>query len=854
MDFKLSYNWLKEFVDVQRTPEELAGLLSLHTMSVERWSAMGEGLDAKVVVGRIETIAPHPNADKLKIVTVATSTRRGGTHQVVCGGSNLLEGMLVAFAPIGATVRWHGEGEPVVLESAEIRGERSEGMICAASEIGLREVFPAFDARAILDVTPLVDASAVGKSLAEVLGYDDTVFDVEVTTNRPDCMSVMGLAREVAAITSSSFRPSPRVEKSHQTGRRDLSTSLRSARDDRGLDLRIHVEDAARCPMYTATVIDGVTVAPSPAWVQQRLLAGGVRPINNIVDATNYILLETGQPLHAFDAQRLSFREVPDEKSHQTHQRHKQQHAGNLEINVRNAKKGERILALDGEQYTLTPDMLVIADAKQPIAIAGVMGGAETGVTDATTTIILEAATFDPVSIRSTWRALDLRTEASIRYEKGVPVESVAEARERAVALILEIAGGHVVGKPVSAGKQPPAMKPITLHLARASAIIGAEVSAKRAKQVLEALGCTVVAAASPATLRVTPPWWRRGDVEAEHDLIEELARIYGYHELPSVLPEGVLPAAVYPPTPPTSSFDWEDRARTALADIGAVEVMAFSMTSTATLMKCGMDAGDAVALENPLTDDLTHLRPSLLPTMLEIIAQNQGETPSGTVFELGNIYAWNGKRGTLPTESPRLLIARYGKEEHAGALVREMQGIINHLLASLAVWPSPSSRGGAGGGALWHPGRTAELHIANTPIATLGELHPAITTAFGIDGRVVAAEIDWAALLPYLGTRKTPARPPEHPAVKRDLAFVLDQKTPHADIVARITTATPLLESAELFDHYEGTGIPSGKKSLAFHLTYRAPGRTLTTDEVEAAHTTITHALAEAFNATLRE
>ncbi|MDO8425209.1 MAG: phenylalanine--tRNA ligase subunit beta [bacterium] len=847
MDFKLSYHWLREFVDTDLAPQELAEQLSLHSMSVERVHRMDEGLDPKVVVARVEKIEPHPNADKLRIATVAVrsakSKKQGmGAVRVVCGGVNLREGMLVAFAPVGATVRWHGEGDPIVLAPATIRGEQSEGMICAASEIGLGAYFVEGE-REILDLSDVLLDTTVGMSLAKALELDDVVLDVEVTTNRPDCMSVMGMAREVAAITGARVRAASRQLPASSPKRSKMSMQRAAG----SLQLLVRVSEPKLCPMYSGTVISGVTVGPSPWWMQRRLLAGGIRPINNVVDVTNYVLLEMGQPLHAFDANTLQ----------------------EGTIVVRSAKKGEEVAALDGKTYALTPEMLVIADAHVPIAIAGVIGGAGSAVTAQTASVVLEAATFDPISVRKTWRTLDVRTESSLRYEKGVPVESVPSARLRAVALLCAVAGGVEAGAPITRGKMPPPLRAVAVDLVRASEAIGIPLTAPRAKRVLTALGFRV-AGASRTALRVTPPWWRRGDVEREHDVVEELARMAGYHALPSVLPEGALPAAAYPTMPPASMFHWEDRARDALAGVGAVEVMAFSMTSAATLAKCGFSATDAVALENPLTDELTHLRPSLVPALLEIVARNQGEIPEGLLFEMGN--AWDEKQGTgnkeqgrrksgLPPESMRLTIARYGNEQSSGELVRELRGAVDHLLVTLGVQqvnssPSPRPRGEGeqkGEGWLWHPGRNAQLMVDNVPIATLGELHPTVARAFGIEHRVVVADIDWAVLLPLLGKRGAPASPPEYPAVKRDIAFVVARMTPYADLITFFASADPLLESATLFDAYEGKGIPAGKKSLAFHLAYRASNRTLTAEEVETSNQKIIATLQERFSATMR-
>lgn len=842
MDFQLSYQWLKEFVDVRVPPERLAELLSLHSVSVERLRRLDEGLDARVRVGRVEAIRPHPNADRLRLVSVELG--KGQRVDVVCGGTNLREGMLVAYAPAGARVAWHGQGEPVELKPTEIRGVRSDGMICAASEIGLGEWFGGKE-KEILDCSPLLSGvhgqvSGVGKPLAATLGLDDVMFDVEVTTNRPDVMSVLGCAREVAAITGA------RVRAGRATGIKNQTSNIKTSQrhnPDSTIQIHVRVADAKACPRYGAAVIDGVQVGPSPWWVQRRLLAAGLRPINNVVDVTNYVMLETGQPLHSFDAARL-----------------RRGNHGTVAISVRRASKGASLRALDGQTYRLTPEHLVIADAEQPIALAGIIGGEETGVTEATTQVVLECANFDPMVVRKGARALGIRTDAAARFEKGLQSEGIDGAMARCLELLGACTGG-TASRPVIVGTTPARLRAISFDLRDAQARIGMPLRAADVQHALTALGCTVTKK-TPGAFSVTPPWWRRGDLEASHDLVEEVARLHGYHRLPSILPTGVLPAASLPPQAPHTPFDVEQRCREVLADLGATEVMAYALTSRATIETCGYRTDQCVTIENPLSEEFALLRPSLVPTLLPIVAANQEHAPKAVVFEMGNVYipkrqAASAKPQAVPVrEEMRLLIAAYGRLM-GGGHVEKLKGIVERMFAALGVTDVVFRRSEQcampSGVCLWHPGRTTDVVIDGTLAGVLGEVHPAVTEAAGVDVRVAVAELDWAAVLAACGQPKSISSPPPFPSVKRDVALVVDRTTPYADVAAVLAAFDPLLVASELFDTFEGGSIPAGKKSMAFHLEYRSSDRTLRAEEVEAIHTKLEQSLRQRFGAEIR-
>jgi phenylalanyl-tRNA synthetase beta chain len=814
MDFQLSHEWLQALVDGPLpSSQELASALSLHSVSVEAVEVMVPVLDAKVVVGRVASITSHTNADALQLVDVDD----GSSHiRVVCGGTNLREGMLVAFAPIGSSIRWHGEGDFVELGAATIRGEQSSGMICGASEIGLVDVFPVDDDHEILDLTPVVDAARVGESLRTVLGFDDAIYSIEVTTNRPDLMSVLGLAREVSAITGIPLR-------AHD----NIPTQVPRLGED-SPSLFITVKNEGRVPRYTGTRFSGVHVGPSPWWLQRRLLAGGLRPVNNVVDITNYVLLETGQPLHAFDAGAFAMKK------------------GVPVILVRNAKKGESISALDGATYQLTSGDLVITDGKRPIAIAGVMGGSESAVSEDTHDVVLEVASFDSMSIRGTSRRLALRSESSLRFEKGLPIEACVPARELATKLLQELANGHMVGETVTVGEDPEPASPIVFQPSTASSVIGVEVPLTSQRTFLQTLGCSIEEVGEQ--WEVTPPWWRRGDLERAHDLVEEVARLHGYHKLASILPDGTLPASIVPAQPSRSSFDWEQRARSILAGVGGIEVMPFSLTSRTAIEAAGIRAEDAVVLENPLSENFAFLRPSLVVTLLPTIAQQIAQTPSGMFFELATVFVPSVHH--LPDQPMRLLISTFGhliQGEH----VMKLRGVVEHTLERLGVHGvtfHATEREG------WHPGRTMEVRCDDIVCGVLGEIHPFIVERASIDARVAACELDWGQLVVRCGQLGTVVKPLPFPSALRDLAVVVDRRTAYEEVAAAMQQADSLMTHFTLFDSYEGPGVPQGKKSLAFHLTYTSSDRTLTSDEVDGAHTSIIATLVERFDATVRE
>ncbi len=805
MNILASYNWLKEYVSVKASPEEMARRVSLSGPGFERSYPQAPPFE-NMVVGVIETVKPHPNADRLRIAVTDVGDRK---LEIVCGGSNLSEGMKVVVALEGATVRWHGEGDPIVLKPAEVRGVKSEAMICAASEIGLGEAFP-HSANEIMDLSWC--KAKAGTRLAKALDLDDTVFDIEVTTNRPDAFCMVGLAREIAAIMEGDF-----------TWKEAVMPSLPKSAEP--LPLEVKVEEPQLCTRYQAVVMDGIEIGPSPWWMKNRLRMSGIRPINNVVDITNYVMLELGQPMHAFDYDRLK----------------------GPAIIVRRAKDGERIRLLDETVQELDKERLVIADAERAVAVAGVMGGEDSGVTDATTRIVFEAATFDPVSVRRTWRALNVQTDSSLRFEKGLPEDLTQAALARAVELCQKVACGKVAGKVHDERSVKPKKVRFAFRPERAEALIGVKIPASRMVKILKSLGFGVIK--KPTIKRGKPiydvevPYWRVRDIESERDFAEEVARIYGYENLPSVLPGGRLP--VRPVDPVLSA---EDDAKRFFWAAGLTEMINYSFVSRRMLERAKFDPAICPRLENPLTSDFEFMRPSLIPGTLSVIADNEGLFQSGDVFEVSNIYIADDQG--LPEERASVLVASYGPWSD-DRLFRKVKGFLDAYLAH-AARPVRFSRITPGPG-LWHPGRAVDIYVGDTAIGTMGELHPAILESFGIDGHVCTAEFDLSVLVGSEPEKRSYEPIPQFPPARRDLAFVVPDPVEYAKVEEAMSGASDLLAQIELFDVYRDRRIGEGNKSFAVHLSFQHPERTLTAEEVDKEIEAVMGALKEAVGAELR-
>jgi len=796
---RVPYRWLREFAETDASAREAAERLTMAGIEVAGLAPVVEGLRG-VVVAEIAAVAPHPAGPPLTVCEVVTGAAR---HTVVCGAPNVRPGVRAAFAPPGAVLPG---GRRV--EAAVVRGRVSEGMLCSEAELGVGE-----EAGTILLLDP---EAPLGGDLADYLGLDDVVLEVEVMPNRPDCLSVAGLAREVAALTEGRFRlPEIRVPEEEPP-----AAALTSVR----------IDAPERCGRFTARVLLDVRVGPSPAWLAQRLRAVGLRPINNVVDVTNYVMWELGHPLHAFDYDRLAEHRIV----------------------VRPARPGEVLTTLDGQTRTLDPSMLVIADASQAVGVAGVMGGAASEVSPATRRVLLESAYFEPASIRRTARALGLATEASYRFERGADIEGLRMASDRAAQLMAELAGARVARGIVDVYPRPRPPVRLRLRIERVRRVLGAAPPVDRVGTILRALGFPTEA--RDGGFDVVVPSFRR-DVAIEDDLVEEVARVWGYGEIPATLPAGTL-SLTRRPRPVVV----QDTVRRALAAAGYQEAVTLSLIDPAHLAHLGLEPGDprVVAVRNPLAADRSVLRPTLLFGLLEAVQTNvRRQTADVRLFEIGRVFEGKGA-GQPPREETRvgvvltgLRTARAWFAPKARADVFDAKGAVETVVEALG-------RGEVEVEALAAPyleeGRGATVIVRGAPVGVFGEIHPALQRAFDLPAPVFFAELSLDRLEAVPG-RPLVHRPlPRFPAVLRDLAVVVPADLPAAE-VSRVIQGipNPCLRRVLLFDVYRGEQVGPDRKSLAYSLLYQADDRTLTDAEVNAMHAEVVARLRAVLGAEVR-
>ncbi len=784
MNILASYNWLKEYCKTDVSPEVFAQEISLRSMSVEHIDVVADRF-THIVVGEIKEITAHPNANKLRIAKTDIGDR---VVEIVCGGSNLAIGQRVVVALPGARVRWHGEGELVELQETEIRGVKSIGMICAAAEVGFEKI--AAGEREIWDITALTNA-APGTPLAKALDLDDIVFDIEITTNRPDCMGIFGLAREGAASVGARFEP-------HALWLANAAQKVLSAASGQGP--KVTIVEPKLCSRYMAARVEGVRVSPSPWWLQKKLLLSGHRPVNNIVDITNLVLQEFGQPMHTFDASS-----VKDE------------------IIVRKATKGEKLVALDGKTYELSTSTLVIADAEHPLAIAGVMGGQESGTTETTTDIIFEAAAFDGVSVRKTSRAFNLYSDSQLIFEKGLSPEALPAALAYAVDLATKLAGGKLVGV---TDIYPTAEKVLRFPIRPAKICnrIGVEIPDATIEDLLTRLGFDIEKSGKKMTAIV--PFWRSHDIEGEVDLTEEVARMYGYHLMPSV-----LPVAAPPTTPDDASLVWEMKLKRVLAGEGLTELFSYSFIDARDLERAGIAPIDAVRVWNPLSEELGYMRPSLIPSFLRDCAANASHTATAELFELSRIYL--PRENDLPDERLSLVCGVYGVTDGEAAY-RRVRAMLEAVTQATGTAYRLERETDALG---WHPGRTANIFVRlgneEINIGYIGQTSAARQEAFGLSRPVLFVSLDLERILARAKERRNYSPIPEYPASVRDISFVVSENIAHENIMIALTKGQ-YIRSIELVDVYRGDGVSVDKKSVTYTLTLGAPDHTLTSEEIE--------------------
>jgi phenylalanyl-tRNA synthetase beta chain len=803
---RVSLRWLAEWVDLPASTEELLDRLTLGGLEIEGVERTGPDLSG-LVVGRVVECARHPNADRLSVCRVDAG--RGEPLEVVCGAPNVAAGQRIAFAPPGARLP-----DGTRLEPRKLRGVVSNGMICSARELGLGE-----DAAGILVLDP---QAPVGAPLDRVIDAGDTLVEVEITPNRGDWASILGLAREV---------------RSHFGGPLRLpETAAPESGAPAAASVRVAIEDAESCPLYVARVVRGVRVGPSPRWLVERLEAAGVRSINAVVDVTNLVLFELGQPLHAFDLASLR----------------------GGEIRVRRAASGEKIVTLDGQTRALAGDDLVIADAERAAAVAGVMGGAETEVTGATRDVLLESAQFHPTRIRRTARRLGLHSEASYRFERGIDPEGVARAADRAARLLEELCGGEVAPGRVEARGAPLARSAeVRLDPARANRLLGTDLAPARVAELLERADFRVREEAQQLVAAV-PSW--RADVHRPEDLVEEVARLHGYDRIPATLPEAPLLAVARP-----ARLRRIDVLRDTWAGQGLLECVTLPFASPADHDRLRLPADDrrrrAVRLTNPLVEEDSHLRTTLLPSLLRAARQNlDRQADEVRLFEIGPAFLARGA-GELPEEP--LLAAGILTQGERPTLWQPREriplfflakGVAERALFDLgyAPWCRPGGEGASE--PFLHPGASAWIGVGDRVLGSVGELHPEAAARFDIDVPCGLVELDLSALGALPGREARFREPSRQPRVRRDLAVLLDRSQRAGDVLEALRRAGgPHLVSAEIFDRYEGAGVPEGKLSLAFRLTFQREDRALTESEITEQMERMVEVLRRDFGGELR-
>ena len=791
---KLSREWLGEYTTIGAPDKEYCDAMTMSGSKVEGWEVTGSEI-SRVVVGRVISMERHTNSDHMWVCKIDVGGER--ELQIVTGAQNVNIGDLVPVALDGSTLPGGKE-----IRTGKLRGELSEGMLCSLGELGLEQRdFP----YAIEDGIFILEEDCVpGDDIRDVCGLNDSVVEFEITNNRPDCLSVRGLARESACTFHT---PLTFAEPTVTAGHGDIHEKL-----------SVEIKDAELCPRYTARMVKNIKIAPSPKWMRRRLRASGVRPINNIVDITNYVMLEYGQPMHAFDYACL--------------------HDG--KIIVRRAEEGESLRTLDGNDHALTPGMLVIADPEGPVALAGVMGGANSEITDETTTIVFESANFLGHSIRKTAIALGMRTDASGRFEKGLDLFATVPAVDRACELVEMLGAGEVFDGTIDVLAKEPETTFIELDDKRINALLGTDIPREFMADTLTSLGFEL----NGNTLTV-PSW--RGDCTMLADIAEECARFWGYDKIEATDIRGAATQGGY-----SEKTLFVRKLGTACRAMGYTEVVTYSFVSPSSLDKIKVPADsplrDNYRILNPLGEDTSVMRTTALPSMLGVLSTNLSRrNMEAKLYEMATVYKKQPGK-VLADERTVLTLGAYGGDVDFFAL----KGAVEALLCAAR---TPDVRFTADTEtAAFHPGRCAAVWSGDTRLGTLGQIHPDVCAAYGLDGATYCAEIDVVLLHDLEGAEPVYTPLPRFPAITRDIAVVCDASVPVGELTECIRKAEKnVLRGVKLFDVYTGVGIPEGKKSVAFSLTLRSDDGTLTDDHAEEAVRAVLDALRENFGAVIR-
>ena len=801
---RVSYNWLKEYVDIDLSPDELGDALTMAGLEVESIIELNADLD-NVVIGEIVSIKPHPNADKLSLCNVITGDR---TYDIVCGAPNIKVNDKVPLALEGAVLP-----NGMKIRNTKIRGEFSEGMICSEEELKIGD-----DSQGIMILDEDVE---LGERFASALQLHDHVFELNITPNRPDCLSILGVAKEVAAITGKTLKMPEIIFK--EEGER--TESLAS----------VEIKDDTLCPRYSARVIENPILGPSPFWMRRRLETAGIRPISNIVDVTNYVLMEFGQPLHAFDMDRLSQRKII----------------------VKRAGDGDVFTSLDGVERSLSRDTLMICDGEKPVAIGGVMGGLNSEVSEDTSRVLIESAYFNPSNIRKTSKKLGLQTEASYRFERGIDPEGVINALNRAAQLMVEVCGGTASRGLIDQYPSPVSSVEIPLRISRTNKILGTSLIKEQVNGYLRSIGLHVKDEDGDR-VSVTAPT-ARVDLTREIDLIEEVARLNGYDNIPTTAPLVKV----------TSSRESrnrvvDDKVKDILTLNGYYEVVNYSFISPHLIDLLSVDESHPfkqfIRIKNPLSEDQAIMRTTLIPGLLKTVRTNlHNSNPNLKLFELGTVFYGNHQDG-LPLEKKVLSIFITGLRYHQSWNYSEdemdfydIKGILQNLLKGVGigefnVLPIHDAP-------YLHPGKSCTVAIGQTGIGNLGEVRLDVLEKFEISKAVYMLEIDFDFLAKYAFFGKKIEPLSKYPAVQRDIALIVDEKVQFSDIYHVITElSSNLVSDIQVFDVYTGDPIPPGEKSLAYRVEYRSHERTLTDKEVNKIHQKLVSKLVTKIGAKIRK
>jgi len=833
---KVTLNWLKQYVDFDWSPEQLTERLTMLGLEVEGVRKTGGEFDG-IVVAQVITKDKHPNADKLTVCKVNDGT---GERQIVCGAQNFQAGDKVPLILPGSTLPPKpGEKEPFTIKVGKIRGVESHGMMCSPQELGLPD-----QVEGLLILRP--DAK-VGQTFAEYLGRSgsDVVYDLEITPNRPDWNSVIGIAREIAALTGNKLKL-PDIGGASAPASRGAETARQEPRPTAAELVSVRIEDAERCPRYTARVVKGVKIGPSPDWLRSTLEKVGIRSISNVVDATNYVMLEIGQPLHAFDYHLIA--KGKDCKP---------------TIVVRRAAAGEKFKTLDNQERALTNEMLLIADEQKGIALAGVMGGQNTEINDRTMDVLIESAYFSPTNIRRTSKALGLRSESSYRFERGADIGICDWASQRCAQLILETAGGQLAEGVVDAYPKPVEPKQISLRHHKANELLGINLKPEECEFYLGQLGLKMAshkvrpvgASGPPEPVTFQIPTFRV-DLKREVDLIEEIARLHGVDKIPATPPRGAIGANAF-----DSVHDEIAEARRILSGLGLNEAQGQTLIGNA---ECRMQNAELAVLANPLSADMDVLRPSLLPGLIHSLRHNVShKNYDVALFEIGQVFST--KEGTnagsnLFSEKPRLALALTGQralpfwsgaERDAKFDAYDLKGLLEEFFDQFGLRGMTFTRR-AESTALFLEAGT--ISLGKNQIGEFGQLLPALAKKYDLRDAALLAELNLDLLLARRNPDKSFKSLPAFPAIRRDVAMIVPEATTHDAVLQVVKQAKPgNLETVELFDVFRGKNVPEGQKSLAYAFTYRATDKTLTDAEVNTAHEKIVAALKADLHAMVR-